>query len=103
MVSLKEHNLNKYNKSTHRSEEEKKNIIKRLNIIEGQVRGIKQMVENDRYCDDILIQLSAINKSLESLEFIILENHMKTCVSKEIKNGNLDIVKEMMQSIKRLK
>lgn len=54
----------KCQKSTHRSDEEKKNIIKRLNIIEGQVRGVKQMIETDRYCDDVLTQMSAINKSL---------------------------------------
>ena len=53
-------------KSTHRTDEEKKRLTKRLNIIEGQVRGVKQMIENDRYCDDVLTQLSAINKALES-------------------------------------
>ena len=61
-------------KSTHRTDEEKKRLTKRLNIIEGQVRGVKQMIENDRYCDDVLTQLSAINKALESLENSILDN-----------------------------
>ena len=63
-------------KSTHRTEEEKKSLTKRLNIIEGQIRGIKQMIEDDRYCADILIQLSAISKSLESVENSILESHI---------------------------
>lgn len=61
-------------KTTHRSDEEKSKIIKRLNIIEGQVRGIKQMIENDRYCSDVLTQMSAINKALESVENSILES-----------------------------
>ena len=90
-------------KSTHRTEEEKRKLIKRLNIIEGQIRGIKQMIEDDRYCADILIQLSAINKSLESVENAILEGHIKSCVLSEIKNGNSDIIDEVMELFKRLR
>ena len=90
-------------KSTHRTDEEKKRLTKRLNIIEGQVRGVKQMIENDRYCDDVLTQLSAINKALESLENSILERHISTCVTYEIKSGNLDIIEEVMDLIKRLR
>ena len=75
-------------KSTHRTEKEKKNINKRLNIIEGQIRGIKQMINDDRYCEDILTQLSAINKAVESLENTILESHIRNCVNRELKNGN---------------
>lgn len=90
-------------KSTHRTDEEKKNITKRLNIIEGQVRGIKQMVESDRYCNDILIQLSAINKAVESLENTILESHIRNCVNRELKSGNDDIIDEVMELFKRLR
>ena len=90
-------------KSTHRSEIEKKKIIKRLNIIEGQVRGIKQMIENDRYCDDVLTQMSAINNSIESLENSILESHIKSCVLNQIKAGNLEIIDEVMELFKRLR
>ena len=90
-------------KFTHRSEIEKKKIIKRLNIIEGQVRGIKQMIENDRYCDDVLTQMSAINNSIESLENSILESHIKSCVSNQIKAGNLEIIDEVMELFKRLR
>ena len=67
-------------KYTKRSEAEKKIINNRLNRIEGQVRGVKKMIEEDRYCDDVLIQLSAIDKSIKSLANHILENHMYTCV-----------------------
>ena len=93
----------KCEKSTHRTEEEKKKLNKRLNIIEGQIRGIKQMIEDERYCADILIQLSAINKSLESVENAILESHIKSCVLREIKNGNSDIIDEVMELFKRLR
>lgn len=72
-------------KTTYRTEEEKSKLNKRLNIIEGQIRGIKQMIQDDRYCDDILTQMSAINKALESVENTILENHIRNCVTREIK------------------
>ena len=69
-------------KSTHRTDEEKKDLTKRMNIIEGQIRGVKQMIEDDRYCSDILIQLSAINKAVESLK-----NMATKVVIKEHRNG----------------
>ena len=90
-------------KTTHRSDEEKSKIIKRLNIIEGQVRGIKQMIENDRYCSEVLTQMSAINKALESVENSILESHISNCVVREIKEGNTEIIKEVMELVKRLR
>lgn len=74
-----------------------------MNIIEGQIRGVKQMIEDDRYCSDILIQLSAINKAVESLKNIILSSHVENCVVYEIQSGNLEIVDEMMELIKRIK
>ena len=90
-------------KSTHRTEEEKKDINKRLNIIEGQVRGIKQMIDDDRYCSDVLIQLSAINKAIESLENVILTSHIENCVVYEVQSGNLDIIDEVMELVKRIR
>lgn len=89
-------------KSTKREEEEKKKLIKRLNIIEGQVRGIKQMITDDRYCDDVLVQIAAVDKSLKSLGNHMLENHLKTCVTRDIQKGNLDILEEVMLLIKKL-
>ena len=74
-----------------------------MNIIEGQIRGVKQMIEDDRYCSDILIQLSAINKAVESLKNIILSSHVENCVVYEIQSGNLEIVDEMMELIMRIK
>ena len=89
-------------KSTHRTEEEKKSLTKRLNIIEGQVRGINQMIADDRYCDDVLIQIAAACKSLQTLGNSILESHLKTCVAYEIQMGNLDILEDVIKLIKKL-
>lgn len=89
-------------KSTHRTEEEKKKLTKRLNIIEGQIRGINQMIVDDRYCNDVLIQIAAVNSALKSLGNNILENHLKNCVTNDIQNGNTDIIEEVMQLIKKL-
>lgn len=89
-------------RSTHRSEEEKKNLTKRLNIIEGQVRGVNQMIADDRYCDDVLMQIAAINKSLQTLGNCILESHLKSCVAYDVQMGNLDILEDVMNLIKKL-
>ncbi len=100
---MKKENTQKCVKLRHRDENEKKKIIKRLNMLEGQMRGIKQMIKEDRYCDDILIQLSSAINALKSLENFILENHMNNCMIEEIKNGNNEIVDEIMKLIKKMK
>ena len=89
-------------RSTKRSEEVKKNLTKRLNIIEGQIRGINQMVANDRYCGDILVQIAAVNKALQSLGNQMLEGHLKSCVAHDIQNGYLEILDDVMLLIKKL-
>lgn len=71
-------------KKTKRSENEKKLMINRLNRIEGQIRGIKRMIEEDSYCNDVLIQLSAIQNSVKSLSNHVLENHLYNCVTKDL-------------------
>lgn len=80
----------------------KKTLETRLKTIEGQVRGIRQMVEDDRYCGDILIQISAISESLKSIGNIILKNHLETCVATEIKNNNYEIIDEVIDLIRRI-
>ena len=74
-------------KKKERTEEEYKKLIHRLNRIEGQVKGIKRMVEQNAYCTDILIQVSAINSALNSFNKELLANHIKTCVLADIKSG----------------
>lgn len=88
-------------KTKTRGEEEKKALISRVNRIAGQMNGIAKMIENDRYCDDILIQLSAIDKSIKSLANVILENHLHTCVVENIQRGNTDIVDEITDLFRR--
>ncbi|HHU56594.1 MAG TPA: metal-sensing transcriptional repressor [Acholeplasmataceae bacterium] len=90
------------NKRTHRHDNEKKKIINRINRIEGQLRGIKNMVEKDSYCDDILIQISAVANSVKSLGRLILNNHMKSCVKDELIKGNDEIIDEVINSFSRL-
>ena len=88
-------------KIKERSLEEKKTLTTRLNKIIGQLNGIKNMIEDDRYCDDILIQLSAINNSIKSLANSILENHLNSCVVDKIKDGDLNIIDDVMKIVKR--
>lgn len=98
----KESKCNCTRRSTYRSDKEKKELTKRLNIIEGQIRGINQMIADDRYCDDVLIQIAAVNKSLKSLGNCMLENHLKNCVVNDIQKGNLEILEEVITLIKKL-
>lgn len=88
-------------KKTYRSNQEKKLITNRLSRIEGQVKGIKKMVEEDKYCNDILIQLSAIENSVKSLSNHILENHLYSCVTNDLEKGNLEIIDELISLFKK--
>jgi len=88
-------------KTKIRSELEKKKLQNRMNRIIGQMNGINKMIEEDRYCDDILIQLSAINNSIKSLANSILENHLNSCVVDKIKDGDLNIIDDVMKIVKR--
>lgn len=88
-------------RKTYRTEEEKRQLIHRLNRISGQVEGIKKMIEEDRYCDDLLTQLLAVDKAVKSLSSVILEKHMYSCIKKEVSEGNLEVVDEVMQLFRR--
>jgi DNA-binding FrmR family transcriptional regulator len=85
-----------------RGEEEKKALINRLSRIEGQVRGVKAMVENDAYCADVLIQVSAISAALGSFNKELLAEHIRTCVKDDIQNGNDEKVDELVNLLARL-
>ncbi|ALC89141.1 transcriptional regulator [Bacillus sp. FJAT-18017] len=89
-------------KVTHRSTTDKDRLIARLKRIEGQVRGIQNMVENDRYCVDILTQISAINAAMNKVGLHLLEKHTQHCVSDAIKDGNgEEAIEELMEVFKR--
>ncbi|WP_373599669.1 metal-sensitive transcriptional regulator [Paraclostridium bifermentans] len=87
------------------SNNDKELLIKRLNRIEGQVKGIQKMVEEERYCVDILVQISAIRSAINKVGNIILENHIKGCVSNSIKNGEVEkseeLISELMETINK--
>lgn len=87
---------------TPRSEEEKEKMLKRLKRIEGQVRGIQKMIEEDRYCVDILIQISAIESALKQVGFSVTERHMNHCVSDAIKKGEgTESIDELMKVLRQ--
>ncbi|MCM1130666.1 MAG: metal-sensing transcriptional repressor [Roseburia sp.] len=88
-------------KKTYRTEEDKKILTNRLNRIEGQIRGVASMIQDDRYCDEILIQLSAIDKSIKSFANFMLDKHIKTCVKENILIGNDEVLDEIVDLFKR--
>lgn len=85
-----------------RDEKEYKSLINRLNRIEGQIRGIKGMVEQNAYCTEILIQVSAVNSALNAFSKEILACHIKECVANDIKNGKEETVDELVDTLKKL-
>ncbi|HIU75973.1 MAG TPA: metal-sensing transcriptional repressor [Candidatus Pelethocola excrementipullorum] len=89
-------------KKKHREEPEYKKLIHRLNRIEGQVRGIRNMVEDERYCVDILTQVAAIQSALHAFNRELLTNHIKTCVVEDIREGDDQVVDELCDTIKKL-
>ncbi len=74
----------------------KASLIKRINRAQGQLNGIKQMIEDDRYCKDVLIQLSAVEKAISAVSREVLSEHMKTCVVDDIQKGNTEIIDEVL-------
>ena len=88
-------------KKKERTEKEYKDLINRLNRIEGQVRGVKNMVENDAYCMDIITQASAIAAALNSFNKVLLSNHIETCVVDNIREGNDEVVDELITMLKK--
>lgn len=85
-----------------RSESEARQLMNRLNRIEGQVRGIKGMVEKNAYCPDILIQVSAINAALNAFNRELLGSHIKTCVAEGVKNGDNEKLDELVATLQKL-
>lgn len=85
-----------------RSPEECKILSNRLNRIEGQIRGIKKMLENNAYCPDILIQVSAVNAALNSFNKVLLAEHINSCVVNDIKDGKTETVSELVEILQKL-
>lgn len=89
-------------KKKDRGEKEYKDLVNRLSRIEGQIRGIKRMLDEDCYCPDIMIQVSAANAALNSFNKVLLANHIRTCVADDIRNGNDDVIDELVTTLGKL-
>ena len=89
-------------KHTVRSEEEKKKLITRLKRIEGQIRGILGMMENDAYCNDILIQAAAVNAAVNAFNKELLASHIRTCVARDIREGKDETIDELVATLQKL-
>ena len=85
-----------------RTDEEYKRLMNRLSRIEGQIRGVKGMLENDAYCTDIVLQVSAINAALNSFNKVLLGNHLRTCVANDIREGHDETIDELLKVLQRL-
>ena len=92
-----------HQKSTPRQEKELKLLKNRLSRMVGQLNGIGKMLEENRYCGDILTQVAAVESALQSVGYMILQEHMETCVVEEIRNGNTAVVDEAVELVKKLK
>ena len=90
-------------KRTPRDDELLKNVKQRMNRISGQVNGINKMLDENRYCGDILIQIAAIESALKEVGYIILKDHMMSCVSEDIKNNDFSSLEEAIEITKKLK
>lgn len=92
-----------HQKATPRSEKERKQLQNRLSRMSGQLNGISRMLEENRYCGDILTQVAAVESALQAFGYAILKEHMETCVVEEIRKGNTAIVDEAVELVKKLK
>lgn len=86
----------------HRDEKEYRALISRLNRIEGQIRGVKRMVEEDRYCIDIVNQVASVSAAINSFNKVLLSEHIKSCVTEDIRAGNSQMVDELCSTLHKL-
>jgi DNA-binding FrmR family transcriptional regulator len=89
-------------RKSHHSDKAKNNLISRLNRIEGQIRGVKGLIEKDTYCDDVLNQISSIQSALNGVGKLLLEHHMKSCVIERIQDGEHEVINELLITINKL-
>ncbi len=89
-------------RTKERSEKEYKDLQNRLSRIEGQVRGIRGMLDRNAYCTDILVQVAAVNAALNSFNKVLLTNHIRTCVADNIRRGNDEVIDELVTLLQKL-
>ncbi len=90
-----------HTKRTPRSEELRRNLTRRLNRAIGQLNGIKAMLEEDRYCGDVLMQLAAAESALRSVSRLVLQDHLETCVVERVREGDTEVIDELMTLLKQ--
>lgn len=101
-TALADHTECSSTRRSHHSDEMKTNMVRRLNRVEGQIRGIKGMIEKDTYCDDVLNQIAAAQSALNSVGRLLLEGHMKSCVVERIEAGENEVIDELLITINKL-
>ena len=89
-------------RKAHHTDEQKQQMTARMNRIEGQIRGITKMIENDIYCDDILHQFMSVESAIIGVKTQLLEAHMKSCVVEQIQEGDLGVIDELLKTIKKM-
>ena len=89
-------------KMTARPEDTQKKLINRLSRIEGQIRGIRGMVENNAYCDDILVQSAAVNAAINAFNKELLAQHLRSCVARDLREGKDDVIDELVSTLQKL-
>lgn len=93
---------NSNERKSHHSDKTKSNLISRLNRIEGQIRGVKGLIDKDTYCDDVLNQISSIQSALNGVGKLLLEHHMKSCMVERIQEGDQEVIDELLITINKL-
>ncbi len=91
-----------FDRTTNRSQKMKADLFARLNRVEGQVRGIKGMIEKDTYCDDVLNQIASVQSAMKSVARLLLENHMKSCIVSRVQAGETEVIDELLYTIEKL-
>lgn len=91
-----------HERKSHHSEKVKANLVSRLNRIEGQVRGVRGLIERDTYCDDVLNQIASIQSALNGVGKLLLEHHMKSCVADRIRDGDAEAIDELLITVNKL-
>lgn len=89
-------------RKSHHSDKTKSNLISRLNRIEGQIRGIKGLIEKDTYCDDVLNQVASVQSALNGVGKLLLEHHLRSCIMDRIQEGDTEVVTELLETMNKL-
>ena len=99
---MNDHNHTEHARHAHHDESLKKDLDTRFKKIEGQIRGVNNMIQNNVYCDDVLNQISSIQSALSSARNLLLEAHINSCIKESIEGGDNSVIKELMKTLNRM-